>query len=308
MNHFAVSVIIPVYNSAKYISRAVNSCLGLTEVGEIICIDDGSTDDSYSILCGLKEASSKIVLLQHPDKKNHGRSASRNLGIRNAKFDFVAFLDSDDEYTECRFENEKQLFENDNSIDGIYGIVETKFETPQSKTEFEKRFDSNIIKIDTETQPELLYKKLLLGGHGFFQTNTLTVRKSIFTKTGLFDEQFVVMQDTHMWIRMAAKCKLVSNQNNKPIAFYHIHTTNSVIKCDDLRNKLQVELGYSLFKWALKQKEFPYDKKNDFFIGYKIGYPNESDFRTLVRFLWCNPRFLFHRYTLRKIVQFIKGK
>ncbi|MBP5368192.1 MAG: glycosyltransferase family 2 protein [Bacteroidales bacterium] len=305
---FKVSVIIPFFNSERFISRAIQSCLRLSEVGEIICIDDGSSDNSYSIVDNIQKSHSKIVLLQHPDKKNHGRSASRNLGIRNAKFDFVAFLDSDDEYTECRFENEKKMFENDNSIDGIYGIVETKFETPQSKTEFEKRFDSNIIKIDTETQPELLYKKLLLGGHGFFQTNTLTVRKSIFTKTGLFDEQFVVMQDTHMWIRMAAKCKLVSNQNNKPIAFYHIHTTNSVIKCDDLRNKLQVELGYSLFKWALKQKEFPYDKKNDFFIGYKIGYPNESDFRTLVRFLWCNPRFLFHRYTLRKIVQIIKGK
>lgn len=306
MVSFKVSVIIPFYNSEKYIERAILSCIELDAVGEIICINDGSTDDSYSIVNQLKLVSSKIVLLQHPDKKNHGRSASRNLGIKNAQYDYIAFLDSDDEYAKCRFENEKKMFANDNSIDGIYGIVETKFETPQSKTEFEKRFDSNIIKIDTETQPELLYKKLLLGGHGFFQTNTLTVRKSIFAMTGLFDEQFVVMQDTHMWIRMAAKCKLVSNHNNNPIAFYHIHTTNSVIKCDDLRSKLQVELGFSLLKWALKQKDFPYDKKNDFFIGYKKMYPNESDFKTLARFLWRNPSALFNKYTWHKLIQIVK--
>ena len=64
----------------------------------------------------------------------------------------------------------------------------------------------------------------------------------------------------------------------------------------------------SLLKWALKQKDFPYDKKNDFFIGYKKMYPNESDFKTLARFLGRNPRFLLHRYTLRKFAQIIKGK
>lgn len=306
MNHFQVSVIIPVYNSANYIARAINSCIGIDEIGEIICINDGSSDDSYNIIQKYTEQYSKIVLLQHPDKKNHGRSASRNLGIKNAQYDYIAFLDSDDEYAKCRFENEKKMFANDNSIDGIYGTVETIFDTPQSKTEFEKRFDSNIIKIDTETQPEILYKKLLLGGHGFFQTNTLTVRKSIFAKTGLFDEKFVVMQDTHMWIRMAAKCKLVSNKNDNPIAFYHIHTSNSVIKCDDLRSKLQVELGYSLLIWALKQKEFSYDKKNDFFIGHKKMYPNESDFKTLAKFVLRHPVFLFNKFVWHKLIQIIR--
>lgn len=306
MSIFQVSVIIPVYNSAKYITRAINSCIGIDEIGEIICIDDGSTDDSYCIIQKLAEQYPKIVLLQHSDKKNHGRSASRNLGIKNAKYDYISFLDSDDEYTKCRFEKEKHLFETDNSIDGIYGTVETKFETSQSKTEFEKRFDSSIIKIDTDTQPELLYKKLLLGGHGFFQTNALTVRQSIFYKTGLFDEQFVVMQDTHMWIRMAAKCKLVSNKNDNPIAFYHIHTSNSVIKCDDLRLKLQAELGLSLFIWALKQKEFSYDKKNDFFIGHKKMYPEESDLKTLAKFVIRHPIFLFNKFTWHKLIQIIK--
>lgn len=303
---FKVSVIIPFFNSERFISRAIVSCSRLSEIGEIICIDDGSSDNSFSIVDNIQKIYPKIVLLQHPDKKNHGRSASRNLGIRNAKYDFIAFLDSDDEYAKCRFENEKKMFENDNSIDGIYGTVETIFDTPQSKTEFEKRFDSNIIKIDTETQPEILYKKLLLGGHGFFQTNTLTVRKSIFDKIGLFDEKFVVMQDTHMWIRMAAKCKLVSNKNDNPIAFYHIHTSNSVIKCDDLRSKLQVELGLSLLKWALKQKDFSYDKKNDFFIGHKKMYPEESNFKTLTKFVIRHPIFLFNKFTWHKLIQIIK--
>lgn len=306
MVSFKVSVIIPFYNSEKYIERAILSCIELDAVGEIICINDGSTDDSYSIVNQLKLVSSKIVLLQHPDKKNHGRSASRNLGIKNAQYDYIAFLDSDDEYAKRRFENEKDIFLNDSTVDGVYGIVETKFESSQSQIEFEKRFDSNIIRMGTEAQPDNLYKYLINGGHGFFQTDALTIKKSALKKTGLFSTELVIMEDTHLWIRLAAKCKLVSNNDPKPVAYYHIHTTNSVIQSDDLHSKALSTLGLSLFKWALKQKDFSYDKKNDFFIGHKKMYPEESDLKTLAKFIIRHPVFLLNKFVWHKLIQIVK--
>ncbi|RZL68823.1 MAG: glycosyltransferase family 2 protein [Pedobacter sp.] len=93
---FKISVIIPVYNSEETILTCLESVLAQTySVMEIIIINDGSTDNTLSVLqnfidsCGFKN----IVLL---NKVNSGPSASRNLGVRTAKGDWVAFLDSDD--------------------------------------------------------------------------------------------------------------------------------------------------------------------------------------------------------------------
>lgn len=86
------SVIIPLYNKSKYIQRAVESVLKQSfENWEIIVVDDGSTDDSYIKVADFQ--SEKITLIQ---QKNNGVSASRNLAISLAKFNYIAFLDADD--------------------------------------------------------------------------------------------------------------------------------------------------------------------------------------------------------------------
>ena len=89
-----VSVIIPVFNSAQFLKMAVDSCALLDEVGEVLLIDDGSTDNSFFTCLDLQKKYEKVEVLKHIDGKNHGVSATRNLGIKNSRFDFVAFLDS----------------------------------------------------------------------------------------------------------------------------------------------------------------------------------------------------------------------
>ena len=86
-----VSVIIPVYNVEKYLKRCVDSVLSQTlEEIEIICVNDGSTDNSIRIL---EEYGSKIKVIS---QENQGLSVARNFGLKEAKGEFVAFLDSDD--------------------------------------------------------------------------------------------------------------------------------------------------------------------------------------------------------------------
>ncbi|WP_434756692.1 glycosyltransferase family 2 protein [Paenibacillus amylolyticus] len=98
MNNPKVSVIIPVYNRAKYLQECLDSVLIQTlEDIEIICINDGSTDDSYQILMDYEQKDRRIIIL---NQNNQGVASSRNNGLKIAKGEFVIFMDSDDFYPE----------------------------------------------------------------------------------------------------------------------------------------------------------------------------------------------------------------
>lgn len=94
MNMWKVSVSIPVYNTEEYLERCLNSIINNTYPNlEIICVNDGSTDNSRKILAEFEKKDSRISVI---DKENQGVSAARNTGLRNATGDYVAFIDSDD--------------------------------------------------------------------------------------------------------------------------------------------------------------------------------------------------------------------
>lgn len=88
-----ISVVIPAYNSERYIRRCIESVKKQTyKAYEIIVIDDGSTDDTLSIVSGISG-------VKYCKQENSGPSAARNLGIEKSQGDWIALLDSDDEWT-----------------------------------------------------------------------------------------------------------------------------------------------------------------------------------------------------------------
>ena len=89
-----VSVIIPVYNVELYLHQCMDSIIGqtLTDI-EIICIDDGSTDSSFSILQEYAEKDNRIIVLQ---QENSGAGIARNAGMKIAQGEYLSILDSDD--------------------------------------------------------------------------------------------------------------------------------------------------------------------------------------------------------------------
>lgn len=91
-----VSVIIPVYNAEKYLEECLDSVLGQTlkEI-EVICLDDGSTDNSLKILQEYEKRDERLIVLSHA---NQGAGYERNKGIRIASGEYIAFVDSDDFY------------------------------------------------------------------------------------------------------------------------------------------------------------------------------------------------------------------
>ena len=89
-----VSVIIPVYNVEKYLGECLESIIDQSlEDIEIVCVNDGSTDNSLSILESYAELDNRIKIIS---QENHGLAAARNTGLKNINGDYVYFIDSDD--------------------------------------------------------------------------------------------------------------------------------------------------------------------------------------------------------------------
>ena len=94
MGEELISIIVPVYNVDNYLRDCLNSILGQTYTNiEIICINDGSTDNSLEILNEYKDKDSRITVIS---QLNGGLSAARNAGLEVAKGEWVTFVDSDD--------------------------------------------------------------------------------------------------------------------------------------------------------------------------------------------------------------------
>ena len=90
-----ISVIIPTYNSEKYISDCLDSILNQTQRDiEIVCVNDGSKDNSLAILNDYKNKDTRIKIVS---KLNGGRSSARNYGIDNSSGEYLLFVDADDE-------------------------------------------------------------------------------------------------------------------------------------------------------------------------------------------------------------------
>ena len=91
---YKLSVIIPVYNVENYLRECLDSITSQTVKDiEIICIDDGSTDNSPKILKEYQKKDSRIKIIT---KENGGQASARNLGIKKAQGEYIAFIDSDD--------------------------------------------------------------------------------------------------------------------------------------------------------------------------------------------------------------------
>ena len=89
-----ISIIVPVYNTEKYLGVCLDSLISQTYKDiEIICVDDGSTDNSLQILNDYAAKDSRIKILT---QKNQGPSVARNLGLEKAKGEYITFVDSDD--------------------------------------------------------------------------------------------------------------------------------------------------------------------------------------------------------------------
>lgn len=271
-----ISVIIPVYNAAEFLEKAVQSALQFDEVREIILAEDGSTDQSLELCEKLASQNPKIRLYRHADNGNHGAGATRNLGMEKASSAFIAFLDSDDHYLPNRFDAEKELLKNP-EIDGVFGALGVEYLSEKGKQEYEAKFNSSLL---TTVQYAAEGKEVFRGLLGltpktfgtFFHLNTLTVRKSAVVQHTLrFNPDLRVHQDSDFIIKLAYFCHLKSGIIDKAVAIRGVHDNNritKIIRYSKKYNERQYLLWNSLYKWS-ENLSLKSDEKGKFYLERK---------------------------------------
>lgn len=191
-----VSVVIPTYNTADYITQTLDSVLGQTFKNyEIIVVDDGSTDHTGEVL------SSYMNRINYIHQENSGRSEARNTGIKAARGKYVAFLDSDDLWTPEKLRYQVEIMENHSEIDFLFGdkqrfaddgsiLIHSMFK--------EKGYDETFF--GDPLYVKNAYKKLL--NDPYIPTGTVIMKTRCFEDTGLFDRD-IYAEDWEFWLRAA---------------------------------------------------------------------------------------------------------
>jgi len=202
------SIVIPLYNKAAYIEKAIQSVLAQTfQEFELIVIDDGSTDGGLEIVQQIKD--SKIQLIQ---QKNQGVSTARNNAVKATKYDYVAFLDADDWWSPDFLEEMKSL------------ITEFPEGSLYASSYFKvKNHKNRRAKIGVPANFERGYfdycKAYITSAWMPVWTGAVILQKNIFNEMQGFKPQLKLGEDFDLWLRIALKYKVVLL--NKPLAFYN---------------------------------------------------------------------------------------
>ena len=209
---FDVSVVIPVYNAAAFITQAVESALAQDEVREVILVEDRSPDDSLSVCHQLAVANPNVKLFQHPGGVNRGAGPSRNLGISNSICQYIAFLDADDFYLPNRFAAAHSVFAQKPDCDGVYDAVGMTYEDEVSRERWQEHsiVGEGVTTLPPGIEPADLFGVLIKGGQGHIHLNGLVVRRELLSKAGQMDESIAdtLHEDTDWVLRLAAVGRL----------------------------------------------------------------------------------------------------
>jgi len=187
-----VSIVIPTYNRAQLLSRAIRSVLDQTYQNfELIVVDDGSKDDIEKIIDTFND--DRIKYFRH--SVNLGGSTARNTGIKNSCGEYIAFLDSDDEWLDKKLELQVHAMQSRPS--DIWGGVYCGFIYTDRDRVVESVKQGNLKK-------DILDLNLDVGA-----SSTLLFSKSALDDIGLFDESFKRHQDWELLVRFFRKYKIL---------------------------------------------------------------------------------------------------
>ncbi len=238
-----VTVVIPTYNRYELLYRAIRSLFAQTyQPSEIIVVDDGSTDKSSAI-------QNDFPSIKYIYQKNSGVSSARNRGIESATYEWVAFLDSDDEWLPTKLEEQVRLHQQNRELLISYT-------------------DEIWIRDDLEVNIPKKFKKI--GVDSFIENlsycniapSAVLIHKTLFKRVGVFDESLEVCEDYNLWLRISLKTE-IALVDKKLIKKYAGHENQLSFKhwgmdrfrVRTLEKLLMNEKSLTITKRALIEKE-----------------------------------------------------
>jgi glycosyltransferase involved in cell wall biosynthesis len=185
----SVSVVIPTYNCADLLPRAIESAYAQTNPPlEVVVINDGCTDDTDEVVRAL--APRLPSTFRYEVKPNGGEASARNAGVKLATGDYIAFLDQDDIWMPNKLEHQMALFEDDCSLTFAF--------TAMTRISSEGR---EVVRQQAwESRPEAVLGQLLIGC--CITPSTVVVRRAALEAVGMFDESLWLGCDWDMWFRL----------------------------------------------------------------------------------------------------------
>jgi glycosyltransferase involved in cell wall biosynthesis len=216
---FKISVIIPAYNAESTITRAIHSVLSQTYPAyEIIVINDGSNDSTEEAVAPFCNNVKYFALGHH-----FGTSTARNTGIQKASGNWIAFLDSDDEWLPEKLEYQVRLIKNNPSIKWCIGNYKLKTLTHE-EIKIKKKPPGYICenkKGDNGLEGFIIrnYFEAAQKGYCDAHTNLILIQKGVLEETGLFDATLYRSQDVDLWWRIALRFPKVG-YIHKPLALW----------------------------------------------------------------------------------------
>ncbi|RKD89147.1 glycosyltransferase family 2 protein [Halopiger aswanensis] len=204
-----VSVVIPTYNRADTLPRAIESALAQTiDDLEVIVVDDGSTDDTESVLSDYEREDSRVRPVVH--ETNRGANAARNTGIEWAHGEYVAFLDSDDEWHPEKLERQLDALE-ERSDEWVGVYCDATFELSGTSGSLRTAVASVLARADDEPTREggeELIGEILADNVQPGAGSTLLVETAVADEAGGFDETLDRFQDPEFCLRVLEHGKL----------------------------------------------------------------------------------------------------
>lgn len=186
-----ISIVLPTYNRAYILGKAIESVLAQTYADwELIIVDDGSVDNTEAVVQSYKDW--RIRYVKH--ERNKGLAASRNTGIRESHGTYIANLDSDDVWLPTKLEKEMQKFQP--GIDVVYSMYERTLAN-----------NTTVCLPPQSINPkEGDLRSVFLAGN-IISMQMAIVRRDIFERYGMFDESIEALQDWELWLRLAPHCQ-----------------------------------------------------------------------------------------------------
>lgn len=203
-----ISVVIPCYNRARLIPRALASVKAQNfDDIEIVLVDDGSSDDTVAAVRKLINDDPRIHLVVH--ERNRGEAAARNTGVRSARGKYVAFLDSDDEWLPNKLASQISVITTE--PDTVAAVACGYFLIDEDGTKSAIR--------DWSDDSPITCLNLLTKGCSLSMGTTLMVRRNSFSTVGYFDEGLPLLVDIDWLCRLTRKYQI--RKISEPFALYY---------------------------------------------------------------------------------------
>lgn len=238
-----ISVIIPAYNTEKYITETLDSVKNQTLIPhELIVVNDGATDSTPHLINAWEQKNNHSINIRIIDKTNGGVSSARNAGIKQCKTPLFALLDADDKYHPEFIETAIKAFNtatdltvffgNQKLVDGNGNQISKWLETKRITALKSKSIDDELLLLQEPILPSLVDGSYISCSASVFQ-------KAKLSSNGLYDEQFKAAEDTEFLIR---------NLDNSKVAFTYKELAMVVRRSGSITQSQHslVELGRAL--------------------------------------------------------------